>query len=268
MLVSFQLASIRDNLKHRTNAWATIALIAVNVLIFVMMVQQPECTAFDCTRLLGFSPQEAASFFNAGPSSIHFYQLMPERISYAFSGFHPLLVIGGLLSLVTMLFLHSHLPHLVFNMVSLYVFGTAVESKVGWKNFLKLYFGIGFLANFTLLMMFPMLHSPISGASSVTFGLMGMYLTFWPRAKAIAIFIIGLPSSTVPFVPLPWLREKIYVFWGMVFYLVSSLILMVAGRWDPHVDTVHISSFIIGAACAFILMRFYPSLLIPEKEEA
>jgi len=45
---------------------------------------------------------------------------------------------------VTHMFMHGNLMHIGFNMLALWMFGTAVESQLGGKKFLFIYFSAGF----------------------------------------------------------------------------------------------------------------------------
>ena len=46
--------------------------------------------------------------------------------------------------LLTHMFMHGNFQHILFNMLALWMFGTAVEQVFGKKKFLFLYFSAGF----------------------------------------------------------------------------------------------------------------------------
>lgn len=86
----------------------------------------------------------------------------------------PLVKEGEFYRLVTCMFLHIGFMHLIFNMFVLYIFGSELESLVGWKKYSIYYFlsGIGgsvatFFFNNTVL---------TAGASGALFGVMGVFL--------------------------------------------------------------------------------------------
>ncbi len=91
------------------------------------------------------------------------------------------------------LFVHSSILHLATNMLGLYLFGTAVESRMGSRSFLfyYIYCGIG-AAVFSLLLNFVLPQSPIIGASGAVLGIAVAFAMFWPDAE-IMVFPIPVP---------------------------------------------------------------------------
>jgi rhomboid family protein len=95
--------------------------------------------------------------------------------------------------LVSYLFVHSGIIHLATNMLGLYLFGTAVENRMGSRTFLVyyLYCGIG-AAVFSLLLSLVIPQSPIIGASGAVLGIAVAFAIYWPDAE-ILVFPIPLP---------------------------------------------------------------------------
>lgn len=91
---------------------ATLNLIIVNCVVFLLQV---------VIATMGYSVENAFA--------LHFFKA---------EGF-------GVWQLVSYMFLHGNLTHLLLNMFSLWMFGRAIEWKLGTKRFLILYFicGIG-----------------------------------------------------------------------------------------------------------------------------
>jgi membrane associated rhomboid family serine protease len=91
------------------------------------------------------------------------------------------------------MFVHGGLLHLFGNMLALYVFGTAVESRMGSRNFLLYYLfcGIG-AAVFSLLLAGIMAVGPFVGASGAVLGVAVAFAMFWPDAELI-VFPIPVP---------------------------------------------------------------------------
>lgn len=89
-------------------------------------------------------------------------------------------------SFVTYMFVHAGILHLAFNMLALYVFGTAVENRMGSRAFLVyyLYCGIG-AAVFSLALSRLGLGGPMVGASGAVFGLALAFAMFWPDAELL-----------------------------------------------------------------------------------
>lgn len=99
--------------------------------------------------------------------------------------FHPGLILVRPWTAITYMFLHGDIWHLFFNMLGLYFFGPALESRLGSRHFLQLYFVSG-LSGAALTFFSP---SFIIGASGATFGVFLGFAYYWPRQK---IFIWGV----------------------------------------------------------------------------
>jgi membrane associated rhomboid family serine protease len=94
---------------------------------------------------------------------------------------------------VTYLFVHGGILHLAANMLGLYLFGTAVESRMGSRSFLLyyLYCGVG-AALFCLLLSLVTFQAPIIGASGAVLGVAVAFAMYWPDAE-ILFFPIPIP---------------------------------------------------------------------------
>jgi membrane associated rhomboid family serine protease len=95
--------------------------------------------------------------------------------------------------LVTYLFVHSGLLHLATNMLGLYLFGTAVESRMGSRPFLVYYLicGVG-AAVFSVLLSLIMPQAPVIGASGAVLGIALAFAMYWPDAE-ILVFPLPVP---------------------------------------------------------------------------
>jgi membrane associated rhomboid family serine protease len=94
---------------------------------------------------------------------------------------------------VSYMFVHAGLLHLLGNMLMLFVFGTAVESRMGSRNFLLYYLfcGVG-AAVFSLLLGTVLPVSGFVGASGAVLGVAVAFAMFWPDAELI-VFPIPVP---------------------------------------------------------------------------
>jgi membrane associated rhomboid family serine protease len=97
-----------------------------------------------------------------------------------------------LLTPLTALFIHADWPHLLGNMVYLWVFGIPIERRVGWVGMLLIFLLGGAIANLFVALRLPDLTSPIIGASGAVSAVVGAYLITFPRRR-IGIFLpLGL----------------------------------------------------------------------------
>jgi membrane associated rhomboid family serine protease len=109
-------------------------------------------------------------------------------------------------TLFTSMFLHGDTMHLLGNMWFLYLFGDNVESRCGKALYLLAYLAAGVAGDLSHYAFFPHSAIPSIGASGAIFGVMGMYIFFFPanRIKVLywfyfigtttirAIWVIGL----------------------------------------------------------------------------
>ncbi len=94
---------------------------------------------------------------------------------------------------VSYMFVHGGLGHLLANSIGLFVFGAAVESRMGSRSFILyyLYCGVG-AAVFALLLGNFMQVDAFYGASGAILGVMVAFAMFWPDAEML-VFPIPTP---------------------------------------------------------------------------
>ncbi len=92
-------------------------------------------------------------------------------------------------TIITSLFLHGSIGHILANMITLYFFGRYLCALLGEKRFLTVYFIGGILGNiFYVLLGSP--HSIAIGASGAVFALGGVLAVMRPRLR---VFIFPIP---------------------------------------------------------------------------
>ena len=99
---------------------------------------------------------------------------------------------GRLLTLVTALFIHANLLHLVGNGVFLLIFGVPAERRLGAWRLLLLFLVGGALANFAASLLIGSAGRVIVGASGGISALVGAYLVLFPRARLGIVVPLGL----------------------------------------------------------------------------
>ena len=154
------------------DAPATVGLVALNVLVYLITVYQgagvsaPGGTVFEDGALVG------ARIYTDGD----WYRI------------------------VTAMFLHASLLHLAFNMLALYWLGTVVEQALGTWRYLLLYFVSG-IAGSAGALLFSSPFAVTVGASGAIFGIMGALLVLEYRATgsfagpALGLIVINLALS-------------------------------------------------------------------------
>jgi membrane associated rhomboid family serine protease len=137
---------------------------------------------------------------------------------------------------VSYMFVHAGLLHLVANMLMLYVFGTAVEARMGSRNFILYYLfcGVG-AAVFSLLLAGVVSVGAFVGASGAVLGVAVAFAYFWPDAELIVF----------PF-PFPIKARTLVI--GLV------VLDIVASRLWPNDGVAHLAH-VGGALFGFIFFR-------------
>lgn len=158
---------IKDDNPTTTFPFVTIALIAVNTVVFVYQLT------------LGPSGAEAFIFRAA---------TIPYEIT-RFSDIHPQNFVPPPLTLFTALFVHGGLLHLGGNMLYLWIFGDNIEDRLGHFRFLGFYLLTGVLASLLHIVIHPSSTVPMVGASGAIAGILGAYFLLFPRAHVLTLII-------------------------------------------------------------------------------
>ena len=99
-------------------------------------------------------------------------------------------VISKPYTLLTSIFLHANLLHLGYNMFALALFGLVLESVVGEKKFLAVFFSTGLAASIAASVFYP----ASLGASGAVFGVTGSLVVLRPR---MTVFALGVPMPLI-----------------------------------------------------------------------
>ncbi|HYD32743.1 MAG TPA: rhomboid family intramembrane serine protease [Azospirillaceae bacterium] len=156
-----------------------LALIATNVVVFLVQTTLPEPASF---------------------ALVAHYALVPLRYSdprWALAvGLDP----SDRLPLLTNIFMHGGWLHLIANMWTLWLFGAAVEGRMGRFRFLLFYILCGVLASWVHMSVYPDSRVPALGASGAIAAAMGAHITLFPRARVLLL----VPILFIPlFFPVP-----------------------------------------------------------------
>ncbi|NQV09095.1 rhomboid family intramembrane serine protease [Candidatus Woesearchaeota archaeon] len=94
--------------------------------------------------------------------------------------------------LVTSMFLHANINHLLFNMYALFIFGPLIEQRIGKKRFLFIYFLSGIVAALISTFFY---HSAL-GASGAIMGILGVTIMLLPDLQVLLFFFIPMSMRT------------------------------------------------------------------------
>jgi membrane associated rhomboid family serine protease len=139
----------------------TVTIIVLNVLVFLYELSLPGPSLQRFTMAYATTPREIVSGHDLAPT-------IPYPV-YA--------------TLLTAMFLHGGLMHILGNMVYLWVFGNNIEAALGHLRYLGFYLACGVLAGLTHVMLNPNSNVPSLGASGAISGVLGAYLVMFPRAR-------------------------------------------------------------------------------------
>ncbi|MFC2003344.1 rhomboid family intramembrane serine protease [Chloroflexota bacterium] len=95
-------------------------------------------------------------------------------------------------TMVTSLFVHGGIGHILANMITLYFFGRYLITLVGEKKFLTVYFIGGILGNILLLLLAPIFPFSVAiGASGAVFAVGGALAVMRPKTR---VFVFPIPA--------------------------------------------------------------------------
>ena len=100
-------------------------------------------------------------------------------------------------SVITSMFSHGGIAHLLGNMLFLYLYGDNLEDAMGKFRYLVFYLGCGLLAALAQAFLNPGSQIPMVGASGAISGVIGGYLLLYPRANIQVFYWVFILIGTV-----------------------------------------------------------------------
>ena len=227
---------LRDENPTRRPPVVTIALIAVNVAVFLWQIMLPPRGAEAVVYSLGLVP---AVLFGSAE--------LPADIRS----------VPAVLTPITSMFLHGGFLHLAGNMLYLWIFADNVEDSMGHGRFAVFYLLCGVAAAMAQALPDPSSQVPMIGASGAISGVLGAYVLLYPHARVFVLIPIGFIFQTMR-LPAGWVLGL----WFLL-QLVSELMT------PPHAAGVafraHLGGFVAGLALIPFFKRSDLRLMNPRR---
>ena len=160
-------------------------------------------------------------------------------------------------TLVTSMFMHGGLWHLLGNLLYLWIFGNTVEDAMGHVRFVVFYLLCGLVAALAHAWSDPASAVPMIGASGAISGVLGAYLLLFPHARVLVGLPIAFYIHTV-YMPAVWVLG----FW-FVLQLISAALAQAEGGGVAWL--AHIGGFIAGMVLIPLFKRRAVRLWSPAR---
>ncbi len=194
----------------------TVALITLNILVFLYQIFSPEGLQYFIYRM-GAIPYEITHFTTIS----HLPRISPP------------------LTLLTSLFLHGSFFHLFGNMLYLWIFGNNIEDFLGPFRYILFYLLSGIGASFVHIIFHPSSIVPMIGASGAIAGILGAYFLLYPGARVLSLVFIWI-------IPVP-------AFFILGLWFVAQV--MNIGIGGGVAWFAHVGGFLIGIALIRIYIK-------------
>ena len=222
---------LRDLLPTYTRPVVTWSIVGINAIVFLVVASDLDAAA----RALGAVPY-------------HFTGMEPEVVAGrdAFGNVYRLEPVPRdpffMARVMTHMWAHAGLLHLLGNMWFLWIFGDNVEDRLGRVRYLLLYLASGLVAMVGQMIANPASGIPMIGASGAVSGILGAYLRLFPKAQVLTLVPLGFLLMT--FV---WSARVFLGIW-IAMQLVPAL--LDDGGGGGVAWWAHIGGFVLGWAVA------------------
>jgi membrane associated rhomboid family serine protease len=152
-------------------------------------------------------------------------------------GFAPSYLTTGenLHTIITSMFVHANLAHLIFNLIALIFIGTLLESRIGTVRFFAIYFLTGIIATLVFGIAYISAGVFLIGASGAISGILGALGRLYPHQRITMFFGFGI----LPNMP-------IYVL-VIIFLLIETFLAFMRNDSTAHL------AHIVGAVSGFLV---------------
>lgn len=176
---------------------------------------------------------------------VFIYQLLLSRedylrFLYTFAAVPELIVHGEQLqSILTSMFLHGGVLHLLGNMLYLWIFGDNIEGICGHIRFVLFYLICGLVAFAGHFVVAPFSSIPMIGASGAVSGILGAYAVRFPHARVHVI---------LPLFPFIWLWRtfRLPAIFVLGFWFIMQLLNALFSAGSNVAWFAHVGGFVAG----------------------
>lgn len=233
---------IRDLNPARITPVVTLALIAVNLLVFFAWQPSafwsPVGAAIEAPRFLYRYAAVACEVVAGRPLTL---TEIADQLCLGTPG-----TLGTpaafpekqpITSIVVSMFLHGGIAHVLGNMWFLWLFGNNMEEAFGHARYLAVYLVGGVLATLAFVVAQPESTVPVIGASGAIAAVLGAYFVLFPGKLVLALAFVNV-------IPVPAV-----IFLGLWF--VGQFLIAAPGvAWESHA-----AGFVVGAVVAAVFRR-------------
>ncbi len=212
-----------NSLKSIPFQYVTVSLIIVNVLVFIL-----EMGGLSDAAVRGFAVTPFELFGLAPPN-------VDTTAGEQYSLVEPA-------TLLTYMFLHADVFHLVGNMLFLWVFGDNVEDAMGHARFLVFYLACGVFAGLVHAWTVPDSDLPLIGASGAVAGVIAAYLMLHPRVNVWVLAFKVIPL-------------RITAGLALGIWIALQVIMVAMPDIGPVAWWAHIGGLIAGAVLIVFMRR-------------
>lgn len=232
-----QMIPLKDDTPRLSTPLLNYFLIAANVVVFLFQSSLDRSLQVEFINVFSLVPARLAAVFNGAALHSQFHSYVPSP-GFAF------------LTILTSMFVHGSIWHLVFNMWFLWVFGRNLEDALGHLSYLVFYLTCGLAAALAQVLSNPASVIPMVGASGAIAGVMGGYFILYPRARVLML----VPFLFIFFLWLPaWV---VLGYWFVLQFLsgVGTALVAVDRNSGGVAFWAHVGGFVAGV----FLVRLFP----------
>ena len=147
--------------------YVTYGILGINILVFIGQI------------LLSISDPDL------GTAIVYTFGFVPAKFS--------------IITIITSMFMHGGLAHIIGNMWFLWIFGDNVESVLGHLKYFLFYMVCGIGAALGQFLISTSSQVPMVGASGAIAGILGAYMIQFPKARVhVLVILIFITTIAVP----------------------------------------------------------------------